>query len=177
MNKLDKNMEALILCIFEVVVGVLLLINPIGFTAAIIVGTGAVLVVLGIVDIVGYFRMNPDEAAKKNGLSKGLTFVIVGLFCMIKPKWFITTFPLFTVFYGVIILLSGIGKIQWSVDMLRKNQKYWYVAMIGAVLSLLFAILILTDPFASTAVLWTFIAISLIIAAVVDILAFIFGRK
>lgn len=177
MNKLDKNMEALVLCIFEVVVGVLLLINPIGFTAAIIVGTGAVLVVLGIVDIVGYFRMNPDEAAKKNGLSKGLTFVIVGLFCMIKPKWFITTFPLFTVFYGVIILLSGIGKIQWSVDMLRKNQKYWYVAMIGAVLSLLFAILILTDPFASTAVLWTFIAISLIIAAVVDILAFIFGRK
>lgn len=170
-------MEALVLCIFEVVVGVLLLINPIGFTAAIIVGTGAVLVVLGIVDIVGYFRMNPDEAAKKNGLSKGLTFVIVGLFCMIKPKWFITTFPLFTVFYGVIILLSGIGKIQWSVDMLRKNQKYWYVAMIGAVLSLLFAILILTDPFASTAVLWTFIAISLIIAAVVDILAFIFGRK
>lgn len=96
---------------------------------------------------------------------------------MINPKWFITTFPIFTVFYGVIILVSGISKVQWSVDMFRKKQKYWYVAMMGAVLSLLFAVLILTDPFTSTAVLWTFIAVSLIIEAVVDVLTFIFSRR
>lgn len=177
MNKLDRNMETLALCIFEAVVGVLLLINPIGFTSVVILGTGAVLTILGVISIVDYFRMNPDEAAKENGLAKGLTFAVSGLFCMINPKWFITTFPIFTVFYGVIILLSGISKVQWSVDMFRKKQKYWYVAMMGAVLSLLFAVLILTDPFTSTAVLWTFIAVSLIIEAVVDVLTFIFSRR
>jgi len=51
------------------------------------------------------------------------------------------------------------------------------VALIGAVLTLVFALLILANPFASTAFLWTFIAISLIVEAVLDILAFTFGRK
>ena len=76
----------------------------------------------------------------------------------------------------MLILISGINKIQWAVDMLRQKQKYWFVALIGAALSLVFAALVLANPFSSTAALWIFIAVSLIIEAVVDILAFIFGR-
>jgi len=87
------------------------------------------------------------------------------------------TLRLPTVFYGVLILVSGISKVQWAVDMLRQKQKYWFIALIGAVLSLVFAVLVLANPFSSTVVLWTFIAVSLIIEAIVDILAFIFGRK
>ena len=80
-------------------------------------------------------------------------------------------------FCGILILVSGIGKIQWAVDMSRQKQKYWYLALISAALSLVFAALILTNPFSSTAVLWTFIAVSLIVEAVMDILTFIFGKK
>ena len=74
-------------------------------------------------------------------------------------------------------LVSGIGKLQWAIDMLRKNQKYWFVALIGAILSMLFAILIIANPFTTTAILWTFIAVSLIIEAIADVLTFIFLRK
>ena len=49
--------------------------------------------------------------------------------------------------------------------------------MIGAVCTLLFGILILANPFESTAVLWTFIAVTLIVEAVVDILTLVFGRR
>ena len=38
--------------------------------------------------------------------------------------------------------------------MLRAKQKYWFVAIISAVLTLVFSALILANPFASTAVLW-----------------------
>lgn len=74
-------------------------------------------------------------------------------------------------------LLGGINKVQWAIDMLRAKQKYWFVAIISAVLTLLFSALILANPFASTAVLWTFIAVTLIVEAVIDIVAFILGRK
>ena len=94
---------------------------------------------------------------------------VCGLFCVFRSHWFVVTFPVLTVVYGVLTLVAGISKIQWSLDLFRTKQKYWYVAVVGAALSLVFACLILTNPFASTAVLWTFIAVSLLIESVIDV--------
>ncbi|MCM1026574.1 MAG: DUF308 domain-containing protein [Roseburia sp.] len=177
MGKWKKNAGNLLMCLGEIVIGILLLINPIGFTAGIIMTLGILLAIFGIASVIGYFRAAPEEAALKGGLSIGLIAISVALVCIFKTEWFIAAFPLITVFYGVLILLSGIGKIQWAVDMLRMKQKYWFIALIGAALSVLFAVLVLTNPFSSTIILWNFIAISLIVEAVVDILTFILGKK
>ncbi|MCM1345193.1 MAG: DUF308 domain-containing protein [Muribaculaceae bacterium] len=177
MEKMKRNVGNLLMCLAEIVIGILLLINPVGFTAGIIITVGILLAVLGIVSMIGYFRTAPEEAVQKSGLAIGLVAVSAAFVCIFKTGWFIAAFPLITVFYGILILLSGFGKVQWAVDMLRLKQKYWFVALIGAALSVLFAVLILANPFSSTIILWNFIAISLIIEAVVDIVAFIFGMK
>ncbi len=177
MEKINRNMGNLLMCLSEIVIGILLLINPVGFTSGIIITLGILLTILGIVNIVRYFRADPEMAAQKNGLAKGLVFVSIAFVCIFRTGWFIAAFPLITIFYGILILLSGISKIQWAVDLLRLKQKYWVVALIGAILSLLFAVFVLVNPFSSTLFLWNFIAVSLIIEAVVDILTFIFGRK
>ena len=177
MKHINRNTGNLILCIAEAVIGILLLINPIGFTSGIIIALGVVLTLLGAKELVCYFKADPDSAAARNGLAKGLLMAISGIFCMFKAEWFIVTFPILTVFYGILTLVGGISKIQWAVDMYRQKQKYWYIEILGAVLTLLFAILILSNPFASTAILWTFIGISLIVEAVIDILAFVMGRR
>jgi len=164
-------------CLAEIIIGILLLINPVGFTAGIIMTLGVVLAVMGVSSVVGYFRAEPEDAAQSSGLMKGLLLVGGAFVCLFKTQWLIAAFPLITVFYGVIILITGISKLQWAVDLLRLKQKYWFVALIGALLSIIFAAVILMNPFASTGILWTFIAISLIVEAVMDILTFIFGRK
>lgn len=69
------------------------------------------------------------------------------------------------------------SKVQWAMDMFRTKQKYWLVEVAGAALTIVCAILILTNPFTSTAVLWTFIGITMIIEAVVDVAAFGLGHK
>lgn len=177
MSKIKRSTGNLLMCLTEIIIGILLLINPVGFTSGIIITLGIILAIMGIGIIAGYFKTDPEEAAEKNGLAKGLVFVFLAFVCIFKTGWFIAAFPLITVFYGILILMSGISKVQWAVDMLRQKQKYWFIALIGAVLSLVFAALVLANPFSSTVVLWTFIAVSLIIEAIVDILAFIFGRK
>ncbi len=176
MRKSHRSLASLLLCIAEIVVGILLLIDPIGFTSGILILLGIGMAIAGAFSLIKYFRTSPEEAALEDSLAKGLILVVLGCFCMFRSQWFIVTFPVLTALYGVMTLVNGIGKIQWAVDMLRQKQKYWFVAVIGAVLTILFAILILSDPFGTTAVLWTFIAISLIIEAVVDIVAFILGR-
>lgn len=176
-KKVNLTAGNLLTCLAEIVIGILLLINPIAFTSAIIIILGVVLALIGLRGIIRYFRSTPEAAAAQNDLAKGIVFVILGIFCMFKSEWFIVTFPILTVLYGILNLVFGISKFQWAIDMLRQNQKFWFVAVIGAVLTLVFAILILVNPFASTTVLWTFIAITLIVEAIVDIVAYILGRK
>ncbi|MCD8155462.1 MAG: DUF308 domain-containing protein [Clostridiales bacterium] len=176
MKKVNQYVGNLVTCIVEIVIGILLLINPIGFTTAILTILGIALAILGIVSVVKYFRTDPLEAAAESGLATGLLLILIGCFLAFKSQWFIVTFPVLTALYGVMTLLVGVCKIQWAVDMLRTKQKYWYVAILAALLTVLFAAVILLDPFATTAVLWTFIAVTLIVEAIADIVTFILGK-
>lgn len=173
MDKLNPVFGKVLLCICEVLVGILLLINPIGFTTAIIKIVGVLLMLIGALEIYRYFRLSPEIAFKEQGLAKGLCVVLGGLFCLFRSKWFIITFPLMTILYGIVILITGIVRIQWTVDMLRMKTEHWYLAAIGAVLSLIFAGVILANPFGTTTFLWTFVAISLIVDAVADLVVLI----
>lgn len=77
----------------------------------------------------------------------------------------------------MVILITGLTKLQWMVDIIRMKRRRWFLATISAAVSILCGIVIITSPFSTTAVLWVFIGISLIVEAVFDILAAIFGNK
>ena len=171
MKLIRERLVNILMAAGEILVGILLLINPLGFTAGIIAGIGMLLTALG------YFREEPLEAVKGQKLTKGLCAFAGGAFCIFKYEWFIATFPLLTILYGIGILLTGITKVQWAVDMLRMKVKLWYYAAISAAVTLLVAMVILMDPFTTTAVLWNFIAVGLIVEAVADILAMFFSAK
>ncbi|MGN1419375.1 MAG: HdeD family acid-resistance protein [Acutalibacteraceae bacterium] len=168
---------SILLSLCEIIVGILLLINPVGFTTGIIIFLGIVILILGIVNVVQYFREIPEEAVLKQSLTIGCIEILAGLFCIFKSGWFIATFPILTILYGIGILITGIAKVQWTVDKIRLKIKKWYWSAISAVLTIAFAAVILCNPFSSTTVLWGFIGVILIVEAVVDIVALIFTRR
>lgn len=162
--------------LFELFIGILLLINPVGFTLGIIVAFGAFLCVMGVASVISYVRAEPLLAMGSQKLQKGLVYVAGGIFCICKSNWFVATFPILTILYGITILVTGFGKIQLTVDMLRLKWKRWYLAAISAVLSLICAAVILLNPFTTTTMLWIFTGVTLIVDAVFDIITVIFGK-
>lgn len=178
-NASAKNARVgkLILALCELVLGIVLLINPVKFTTMIIFVAGMLLLVSGLFSILRYFKAAPVEAALGQDLTQGLLGMIAGLFCIFKSEWFIVTFPLLTVLYGIITLITGISKIQWTVDLIRTRAKKWFLAAISAVITLVCSALILGNPFTSTVVLWTFIAVTLIIEAVFDVIVALFVKE
>lgn len=172
-----QTLVPILACIFEILVGILLLINPIGFTTGIIIAAGIVLLVLGVISIVKYFKADAGEAAVHQTLVKGLVALVAGAFCAFKSNWFVVTFPLLTIIYGIVILVTGLGKVQLTVDMLRAKQGRWYFPAINAAVSIICAIVILRSPFTSTTVLWIFTGITLIVEAVLDAVSLIANRE
>ncbi len=177
MKALKQNGNAILLCIIEVVVGILLLVDPVRFTAGIIIVAGIALMISGLLNVIRYFRSSPEEAAVSQLLVQGLFALLAGAFCAFNPGWFIITFPVIAILYGVAVLIGGLSKVQLTVDMLRvKNSKWWWGA-ISAAISIVCALVIINSPFSSTVALWWFTGISLIVEAVFDLVTLIMGRK
>ena len=174
---LKRNLSSMAMSLVEVIIGILLLVNPIGFTSGIIVAFGIILMIMGIHKTVKYFRTEPEEGAVSQILVKGLLMLLAGAFCAFNSHWFIATFPVLTLMYGVVILISGITKIQWTIDIIRMKRSKWAWMAISAAISLICGVAIITNPFSTTAVVWMFIGISLIVEAVFDMIGSIFGNR
>ena len=166
-----------ILSLCEVSIGILLLIKPVEFTYGVMTFLGIILCTVGVIDMVQYFRSDPVSAALRHDLARGLLSILLGAFFLLKKAWVVKAFPLLTVLYGVMMLVTGIYKLQWMADMLRARMKKWYWPAISAALTLAFACLVLSNPFGSTAVLWKCTAIFLMIEAVIDLLATLFIKE
>ena len=171
MKKWNTVLGKVVVCVCEIIVGVLLMADPIVFTAGIITAAGILLLLTGAFTILRYFRM---EAQLEQGLVKGICAILGGLLCVFKKEWIITTFPLLTVLYGLVILFTGIMRIQWAVDMMRIKKEQWHMAAAGAGVSIVLATVILLNPFKTTVVLWRFVAVSMIIGAVMDLVILVF---
>ena len=168
MDKIKKNPIVWILCIVELVIGILLLINVENFMKFVLIVAGAAMVVFGLIWVIRYFRQDATQAVLGYELTKGLVSIGIGLFCVFNTERFMKTFALFAVLFGVMVLLAGFIKIQTTIDMLRLKQRGWWLTGIGAVLTIIAAVIILANPFKTMHFLGIFIGITLIVEAVLD---------
>lgn len=175
-NAIRNNPVSAAMAAAELVVGALLLFRPAAFTKGILIALGLALALGGAASVWRYFRSAPIEAARSQGLARGLGMLAVGLFCVFNSGWFLAAFPLLTMLYGVIMLFSGLYKTQRAVDILRLRMggALWFG--LSAATTLLFALVILLNPFATVSAMWIFIGCMLIGEAVLDAAALVRNR-
>ena len=82
MKGFKENRKGVVISLFEVFVGILLLVNPIGFTSGIVIGSGILLCLYGLISVFKYFGTPIEEAIAQQDLAKGLLAVLGGLFCI-----------------------------------------------------------------------------------------------
>lgn len=176
MKAILAALPRVLLCLIQLLVGILLLIDPVLFTQGIIICSGVALALLALWSILGYFRANAATAARDQKLFRGLCLLLAALFCMFRAQWFIATFPVLALLYGAVILATGLMRVQWTVDALRLKNGRWLWHAIGAGLALVLSAVILLNPFATT-VLWIFAGVSLIAEALVDVITLVLFCK
>ena len=175
--KTYSNLGGTLLCLGEILVGILLLIDPEGFTSTILIAGGIILAAAGIYHVIWYFITDPEEAAEGNRMALGLISLAAGLFCIFRTKWLMDFFSLLTTLYGAAILAIGLGKVQTTVDLIRLKFRRWYFPALGTLVTLICGGVILLDPFAASAAIWQFIGISFLCEAVLDAVSLIACRS
>lgn len=90
---------------------------------------GAILALIGIINIIKYFRLQGE--AKYNLLS-GLIFGALGVSIIFSPD---TLEGLAAVAVGILILYHGIVNLENSIKLKKSGYKFWYIALIFALLT------------------------------------------
>ena len=176
-SKKNKRINALVLCLGELIIGILLLMRPVGFTSGIIIAIGVALMLRGVMDIVAYFKASPVEAAKQRGLARGVLCLLLGVVCSFMTKWLLTALPFTGMVYGIMLVLLGVEKMQTAIDQKRLGHIKWYMPAISAAISVVCGAVIMLNPFTTTVYMWMFTGISLIVEAIADIVAFAMNQK
>lgn len=174
---LKENWSTLLTILFLIVVGVLLLINPMLYAIAILKIAGALLIVLGIYDIVKYFKASPEVAAKGSAFFSGVLMITVGIIFLVRGDTLMDTFPILAVVYGAFQILLGYVKLQKAVDALRLKMPLWWLKAICAGISLLFGFIIVFNPDMTWISIWVFTGITMIIEGVLDTISLIARGK
>ena len=177
MGFVKKNGSIIVAGLVELLIGVLLFVDPVGFTSGILKAVGGILLICGVVCLLSYFNTDPVQAALERNFSKGLVMILLGCVLALRTEQVIGLFPLLAQLYGAAILLVGIVKLQQGVDLLRLKSRFWFLAGVNALLAIVFAAIILGNPFTSTIVLWRVAAISLIMEAVLDVVVLIMTSR
>ena len=165
-KKLHLSGSQMILGLAMIALGLILLIAPGTAVSFVFNGIGALCIGIGILNLIRYFTMDARASISSNALSSGIILIAGGLAVILLKETLMSIIP---VFFGVAILIGGIGKLQAALHFRRMNAQRWYVELIFAAVSIIFGALILFNPFSTAMLLMRVIGLALLIEGLSDL--------
>ena len=172
----QKISVILVLAACELLLGILLLVNPVGLTGFVIMALGVLLMILGVINLFQYIRLPLAEAAKTWNLATGAGLLAIGLSVLGNQTWMQEMVGTQTTLYGLVLMIAAFMKLQITVDALRYKYAYWYLMAISFVATGVLAALLFGGVFAEN-VVWIVTGIAMIALALLDAAYFILGRR
>ena len=109
---IKKISVSLMLAVCELLLGILLLVNPVGLTSFVIVALGVLLLLLGALHLFQYTRLPREEAAKTWKLASGAGLLAIGISIIANQPWMVEMMGTLTTLYGIIVLAAAFMKLQ-----------------------------------------------------------------
>ena len=125
---LTSKIGNILLCIAEIIVGVLLLVNPDAVTSAFIIGAGAVMILTGIVFCTLYFVGEAEKMVIKQLLFKGLLLIILGVLCVTQYGVLLAALPF------VRLLSLFISFLQRSSHLVVRSTEFCTYSLLATLL-------------------------------------------
>ena len=170
MQKLIKSFykSSMVTSISLFVVGVLLLFKSSDTIMFISYMLGGVLLVLGLVAIINFFRTSSMNPFNDLNIVYGVVTIILGVLVVSHPTAIATFIP-FVV--GLGILINSSIKLAYSIELRNNGDEIWKSTLILSSISALCGILILFNPFRTSVLVFKVIGIFIIIYSLMDVLS------
>lgn len=157
---------SIITVVAGLVIGIILLVKPSETVRLVSIMCGVTVILLGIGAWISYF------SKWKSALLAvlGTLAIIAGIILCVKYESIISA-VLFL--FGLFVLVSGIVDLASAVEAKKFHFKSWIASLIISIATIVLGLLVVVNPFNSMLVLTRLLGISLIVYAVMDLIAFV----
>ena len=200
MEKFKRMLPAILMVIFEIAVGIMLLINPQDFTIGVFIIFGAVLILCSLVMLLRYLRARratekalaeTEKASKKNDkpvsddlpkvsmlplIAAIVTFVLGALFAFGAGVLYDWT-ALLVVFYGAIMVIKGIFKITDYFTLRKSGYSVSFLRVVIGILSIALGLVMIIFNRDARDTMFRIAAISLLVEAALDLVTLLMGIR
>ena len=163
------------LAIGYTLLGFILLLWPTMSIQVLCWGLGICSLVYGLFRLFNYWKVGRDNGELfKSELFLGITFSVLGLFCLISPKA-VTSFLPFLL--GIVLLLDAVGKLQNAIEFKNLGFPRWWMVLIASVCLFFLAITLLFNPFKAVRLTVMFFGACLFADGIADLIFYFSLRR
>ena len=160
---INKKLGAILTALILIVIGFLLVIHPGNALQTIFRILAIGLFLTGLVGIIGYFRRRESVY----DLLIAAIELIVAVIILVHRNFAINVYP---VIVGILLLLDGIGNLLTAFSMKKENNSSWGFVLVFSLITLVFGLVILFNPFKTAQVMVAVTGIALIYEGVVRLM-------
>ena len=164
-----KNLS-IITIIASAVMGIVLLARPGETLYVVSMICGITMIALGVGALISYFVKDRNMLL----IILAVISVIMGIIVCVKYKSIVS---ILLFLFGLFILISGIVDLITSIDVKRYGFGDWIVSFLMSLVTTVLGLLIVVNPFSSSLAVIRLLGISLLVYAVLDLIAFIQVKK
>ena len=173
MNIFKKLLPTIVMLLFEIAVGVLLMINGEKFTQVIFIIFGVLLLVSGLITLIrSLLNGRNGGSIPMSQLLLAIILIAVGAFFTAASGVVLSVMSAVTLVIGVIMAFNGMLKLVEFAAIRRTGQVTWF-ALVSAIITIILGLVLAFNPFGATEAIWIIMGIMLIVSAVFDVIALI----
>ena len=158
---------SLVSSILFFVFGLLLFLQADAVIKIVSVMIGIILVGLGVVPIVNYFKTRNAGFFSSTGLLYGIFSVVAGFIILFNSDILATIIPILS---GVWVIVNSVNKIQISMELRDEKVDFWIVSFIFSLLMLVVGAFLIINPLKSSLYVTQTIGIVIMVYAALDII-------
>lgn len=160
--------------VLTVILGILMTFFPKDSGTIICYAIGVGLCLIGLIRLVTYISGDKKQVLGSFDLVQGVAMAGFGVFFIIKPG-VLASFLIFGL--SIVMIVCGILKIQFAVDMSKLKFSLWWIELIAALAMVILGIVAFVNPFDAVVTLMIFIGICLMVSGIWDLISLFWLSK
>lgn len=157
--------EALLTGVLYIMLGVVALLIPETMERFLGYLIGVILILAGAVSMISYLLRDAHQNYYHNDFQHGLIGIALGIMILYKVNVIISLVP---VVLGVLVLVSGLSKLQDVIDLKRMEYGNWVVMLVLAIINIVLGLVLIFNPMKTAAFLFRLLGVGLIFSGATD---------
>lgn len=170
MDKLMKKFfrSSIVTSTILIVLGLLLIFQSEVTIMTISYIIGGILIALGVLAVIKFIQGTNKEGKSELDIVYGIVTTILGILIIMNPQAIASVIPFIL---GIAIIISSATKLQYAFELKANNNRLWKITMLISILSTLFGVILLFNPFKGAVMFTKIVGIFILGYAILDIIS------